>query len=626
MQSSSRRLARCALAFISAAALSACGGGHKPEAVADAAVVSAAWTVDVARSRSGLGMNLDRPAYWQSDWPFINELKRAGGWTTGCDPWSSPQCAGFTGDASANDTREEARLALDENGWPTRLPAADDRTVKYRKVSALLFQGDGGSHPAGRYVVLYDGDGTIAYGGEGRKLDAESKPGRDVVEVARSTGDGLTLSITRINEADHIRNIRVIGPGGVCGDAPAAWVDDASRCPSGRPYRSLEALSATQTFHPAYVADLRGFRALRFMKWSSANTSKLAAWAQRPKPGDAMWSGEDGVPYEAMFELARATGADPWVNVPPGVDDDFARQLARLARRSLAPGATLWFEYGNEPWNQAPPYSEAGVLFQQKAGEKWPGATLEPWRLRLNWYAYRSVQLCRIVKQEFGADAARVRCAANSQAANAEVSRTILACELASAELGKACGKELDALAVAPYFGWYLGDSQFAATVGAWALEPDGGLNTVFRELTGRDAAGQPAAPPLASASSWTTRDGALAEVKGWAVANKQVADAYGLPLVAYEAGQHLVTYRGGSTEAMFRAANRDPRMGAALQRLAADWKAAGGQLLLAFSYTQRSGTFGSWGMKEHQRDDAAPKWQAIRTLRDEACWWSECR
>jgi hypothetical protein len=627
MQSSSSvarvRVLRCTLFAVAAAVLCACGSGEAPDSRSAAAAGGASTAVDsastaasgtsvaaggtsvaaAAHARSGMGMNLDRPVYWQSDWPFIDEMKRAGAWTTSCDPWSSAQCTGFTGDASSYDTREESWLTFDENGWPTRLPAADDPTVKFRKVSVLLFQGDGGSHPAGRYVVLYDGNGTLAYGGEGNKLDAESRPGRDVVEIATPTGGGLTVSITGIDPSNHLRNIRVIGPGGVCSDAPAVWVDDASRCAPGAAWRSLEALSATQTFHPAYVADLTGFRALRFMKWSSPNTSQLASWARRPKPGDALWSGDDGVPYEAMFELARATGADPWINMPSRVDDDFAQQLARLAKSSLAPGATLWLEYGNEPWNQAPPYSDAGVLFQQMAAQKWPGANLEPWRQRLNWYAYRSVQLCRIVKQEFGADASRVRCVANGQAASAEVSRTILACELASGELGKACGRELDALAVAPYFGYYLGEDAYASTVDAWAAEPDGGLDSIFREINGH----------------------ALPEAKDWNVASKQAADEYGLPLVGYEGGQHLVTYSGGKAEALFLAANRDPRMGAALRTLAADWKDAGGQLFMAFSYTERPSPFGSWGMKEYQRDDAAPKWQAIKALRDGACWWSGC-
>jgi len=632
--SGAHRFFRVALGLLATAVVTACGGGGGSsdsssssdaiDAEGPVAVSSAPNYAPLSGVRSGVGINLDQPTYWQSDWPFINEFKRAGGWSTRCEGWSSPTCTGFTGEASANDTREQDKVAWDENGYAKRLPAAGDTTVKYRQLSALLFQGNGGSHPAGRYVVLYDGDGTIEYSGAGRRIDAESRPGRDVLEVTNTPGEGLALRITRIAEGNHLRNLRVIGPGGVCAAAPRAWVQDASRCAAGS-YRSLEELSATQTYHPAYVGDLSGFRTLRFMKWSSANTAPITSWSQRPQPGDALWSREEGIPYEAMFELAGVAGADPWVNVPPFVDDDFVRQLGRLAKRSLAPGATLYFEYGNEPWNQAPPYSLAGVMFEEKARAKWPGATMPMWQQRLNWYAYRSVQLCRIVKAEFGAEASRVNCVANSQAANTEVSQTILACDLAKGELGNSCGRHLDVLAVAPYFGYYVSEGQFAEKVEAWANDPDGGLGKIFQELTGRDAAGNQVVPPLYTAGGWTPKDGALAETRSWIVASKKVADSYGIPLVAYEAGQHLHTYRGGKMEAMFRAANRDPRMGAAMKQLAEDWKAAGGELFVPFSYTQLSERGGAWGMKEHQRDDAAPKWRAIKAVRDSGCWWSDC-
>ncbi|WP_280152130.1 hypothetical protein [Piscinibacter sp. XHJ-5] len=578
-----------------------------------------AHAADAPPSTSGIGINLDAPIYWQSDWPFIDEFKRASGWSTRCEA-SMPQCRDFAPGRSGANTGEQAQLELDANGWVKRLPAADDPRVKFRHVSALLFQGNGGSHAAGRYVVLYEGDGTLVYAGAGKKVAAESRPGRDVLDVTNKPGEGLSIRITRINEQEPLRNIRVIGPGGVCANAPEKYVPDASSCDSASAFRSLEQLYASQIFHPAYLADLRGFRALRFMKWSATEATGMVRWDQRPRPGDATWAGPSGVPYEAMFALAAATGADPWINVAPSIDDDFARELARLARRSLKAGSTLWFEYGNEPWNAAPPYSRAGTLYEQMARSKWPDATLEPWQLRLNAYALRAAQLCRIVKQEFGADARRVRCVANSQAANPQVSQVLLACELAKAELGRPCAREFDALAIAPYFGHYLGSNTYAASVDRWADDPASGLTALFSEITGRDT------PPLYTPGGRTPREGALEQAAGWIAASKKVADRHGVPMVAYEGGQHLTVPRGGKAEALFRAANHDPRMGAAMQRLIEAWKAAGGQLFVVFSYTQQPGRGGFWGMKEAQRDEEAPKWQAIMKMRDEPCWWSGCR
>jgi hypothetical protein len=587
-----------------------------------AAIVSFGAHAEQAPTRSGVGINLSPPRYWSSDWPFIDEFKRAGGWFTGCAA-SMPQCRDFPQGASARNTKEQDRLELDEHGWVKRLPAANDATVKFRSVHALLFQGNGGSHAAGRYVVLYDGRGVIEYSGAGKKVASASRPGRDVLDVTNKAGQGLTIAIRQVAEGDHLRNIRVIGPGGVCANAPLIHVRDQNACAAGT-FKSLEQLHTTQIFHPAFLADVRGFRALRFMDWGATNLSTLTSWDQRPQPADAMWTSTGGVPVEAMLQLSSAIGADPWISVGTRVDDDYLRQFARLARQSVKAPNVLYFEYGNEPWNSAPPFNRAGKYHEQMARERWPRATVSPLKQRLNWYAYRSAEACRIVKKEFAGDAGRVKCVVNSQAGNSVLAQMILECELAKADLGHACSREFDALAIGPYFGNYIGQVHRRQTLERWADEPDGGLDTLFREIAGRDAQGQPATAPLHKPGGRTSRAGAVERTKEWIVANKQVADKHGLPLIAYEGGQHLAA-RGPKMQKMFLAAQRDPRMGVALKRHFDDWQAAGGQLYMAYSYASRSGGGQYWGMKEHQLDDTSPKWQALKAFRDEPCWWPGC-
>jgi len=598
--------------------------------VASTAVASAAANDLVGRSsfgaasasRSGLGINLEQPRHWLSDWPFINEFKRGSGWFTVCDR-SMPQCRDFSGGASESNTREQARLELDADGWVKRLPAPDDSTVKFRSVSTILFQGNGGAHPAGHWVVHYDGEGQIEYAGAGTRVASASRPGRDVVAVTNTTPVGLIIRIKRIAAENHLRNIRVIPPGGICTDAPLTVVSDASACASHDAWRSMEQLEATQLFHPAFLADLRGFRVIRFMQWANTINSTLSTWAERPKPGDAFWSSDRGVPLEVMLALASAVNADPWLNVAPYVDDDHVRRLARLAKASVRAPRLLYFEYGNEPWNGAPPYNVAGEWYERQARQKWPDAAATPVQLRMNWYAYRAVQLCRIAKAEFGADAKRVRCVANGQASSAFVSDTMLECALAAEELGGRCSRDFDALGIAPYFGYYIGLPTHAAVTQRWPDEPDGGLATLFRELTGRDAAGREVAPPLQSAGSGAPR-GAIEVARGYMVENKKIADKHGLPLIAYEGGQHLQTHPGRVAD-LFAAANRDPRMALALARHFDGWQAAGGELYVPYTYVKRAGASGSWGLKEYQRDEDAPKWQAVRARRDQPCWWKGC-
>jgi hypothetical protein len=613
-----RLIIAAALAALSSAAANDIVGRAPLEPAASASASASA-------SVSGLGINLEQPRYWLSDSPFINEFKRAGGWFTSCDS-AMPQCRDFVDGANESNTAEQSKLELDADGWVKRLPAADEASVKFRSVSALLFQGNGGAHAPGRYVVRYDGEGQIEYAGAGKRVASASRPGRDVVEVGNATNAGLTIRLKRIAPGDHLRNIRVIPPGGVCMEAPQRLVADPSACRSTAAYRSLEVLESVQVFHPTFLADLRGFRAIRFMQWTNVIHSTLARWDDRPRPNDAFWSSDRGVPYELMLALAARLGSDPWLNVTPYVDDDHVRRLARLARERVAAPRLLYFEYGNEPWNGAMPFGIAGAWYEQQARKKWPSnaTNASAIQLRMNWYAYRAVQLCRIVKSEFGADAKRVRCVANGQASNAAVSNWMLDCELARAELGGRCSRDFDTLSIAPYFGFHVGLPDYGAQTDRWPDQADGGLATLFQELTGQDGTGRSADAPLYSPGDKMSPGGALSLARGYMLQNKKIADKHGLVLSAYEGGQHLVSDRP-RLAALFAAANRDPRMGRALTRHLDDWRTVGGQLYMPYTHVKRSGRSGSWGLKEHQHDDESVKWQAVSAARDQPCWWSGC-
>src|SRR6185295_4594985 len=107
----------------------------------------------------------------------------------------------------------------------------------------------------------------------------------------------------------------------------------------------------------------RGFRVLRFMDWGQTNSSPVQQWAERPHLDAAHWSTEGGVPLEAMLDLSRVVGADPWLNLPMRASDDYVRGFAKLLHEKLPPGRVAIVEYANEPWNQAFPV--AGWMRQQ---------------------------------------------------------------------------------------------------------------------------------------------------------------------------------------------------------------------------------------------------------------------
>src|SRR6185437_5446351 len=126
---------------------------------------------------------------------------------------------------------------------------------------------------------------------------------------------------------DYIRNIRVV-------------------------YAPEEALlDAGALFRPDFISSLANFHVLRFMDWLNTNDSTLTSWDQRAQVTDGGWGGTDGVPLEVTIDLANAVGADPWVNVPAGADDNYITQMATLVHNMLGPDQKVYVEYSNEVWN-----------------------------------------------------------------------------------------------------------------------------------------------------------------------------------------------------------------------------------------------------------------------------------
>ncbi len=566
--------------------------------------------------RSSVALNLAPVNYYSQELPTIDVMKRAGAWLTQC----SSTCGTMTGGASGWDTLEEAALDLDANGWIKSLPASSDTTHKYRTVATALSAN--GALPLGRYIVRYDGSGTITYSGFTKS--SSSTAGRDVIDLT-TTGNAW-MTITATNPSNYIRNIRIYLPGGACANDYTVYADSAAACNATTgAFVPFESFPAGQIWHPQFLQDIKGFRALRFMDWNLTNSTSVTSWAGRTPPGARTWSGASGVPIEAMLDLANMVGADAWLNVPPYADDNYAAQIGALAATHLTNGVSkVDMEYGNETWNYAFPASN-WILAQAKA--KWPqsiAAGVSAYTLQSSWYGERLAQVCRAAKSNSTA----VRCVLNGMAANSWSVNQSLSCPYASAELGHACAKDIDVVSIAPYFGYYISAAKLRSVVATWYADPDGGLSKLFSEITGTDANGVSITAPLAAAGSGAPA-GALAAAKAWMTANKAVADSYGLPLWAYEGGQHLVLPSGDTDktlQALLVAANRDARMGAAYDRMIADWKSVGGQTFTYFNHVGKPGVSGMWGLKETMSDSANAKWaSALRMRNDKSCNWSGC-
>ena len=107
---------------------------------------------------SPLGTNLIELTYYAGDQPFLNIFKTGGGWA---------------GNVTSGARYEQSQnvFQLDVNGYPTSMNGIGIAAGQtFTEIDALVLRSlgvDGGNtapfYRAGRYVVLYDGQGTLTY-------------------------------------------------------------------------------------------------------------------------------------------------------------------------------------------------------------------------------------------------------------------------------------------------------------------------------------------------------------------------------------------------------------------------------------------------------------------------------
>ena len=517
-----------------------------------------------------LGTNLDAVTDYSPQVPFTNLFLSSREWFTQCQAGVDPGCT----PAKAWDTGEAALVDVDGDGWVRALPAPEAAPLF---TSVATFWDLPAEFPSGRYVVLYDGLGVIEYGIGATKIPELSARGRDVVAVDVSKG-GILLKITETNtlgDGDYIRSIRFVA-------------------------EADEQRLLTNRFSSAFIERLQPYQALRFMDWMRTNDSVVSTWAGRSQPNDARFSTPQGVPVEIMVELSNKTEKAPWFTMPHQASDDYVRNFATVVRDSLLSTLPVYVEYSNEVWNSG--FSQ-GDWVEARGVAEWPASLESRFTKRMNWHGKRSAEVCEIWKSVFAASPQQVTCVLASQAANSWTGQEALSCPLWKEA---PCFRHgIGALAIAPYIGDYLGQEENATHVAGWGASASG-LAKLFAELqSGGELSGGPAG-------------GAMAQSFGWIEANKAVADAFGVTLLSYEGGQHLVGVGSASQNttltSLFTQANRDERMGTVYAAYLQGWESRGGGLFMHFTDIGSYSRYGSWGALERIGQTSSAKYGALWT------------
>ena len=486
---------------------------------------------------------------------------------------------------------EEARpwltkgnIIYDKNGWPTNLNGGQVGARFINKLPA-------GTIPDGNYIVLYDGVGTLQYGNDAKLVS--KTPGREIISIKAGADKELraTLLITKTDNRNPLRNIRVLMPGGICSNNPYKRVHSKASC-RGSQYLSFEKHSKKIIFNPDYLNYMKDFKVLRFMNMAGITRNPIKEWSKRPLMTKSTWGGKPtvrGAPLEIMVALANKNNSDAWFSLPHAANDHYFRKFAQYVRDNLKPGLKVYVEYTNEAWNtifdQAHYMKDMGMKLgldqdRDKAGYK--------------YYSFRSVQLFNIFEQEFRGTQRLVR-VMGGWTGYTRLTEMLLGYRDAY--------KKTDAFAIGPYF--------YGSTK---ELKKVRSVNDIFKMLYDKKL-------PFS-----------IPGVEKLIAKHAKLAKDYGVSLIAYEGGQHLVDWKNRDiTKAptkYYIAANRDWRMAKAYKDFLDGWKRAGGETFISFSAPRTYQWFGSWGTREYltQPDRQAPKHRALLSfIKNNRCWWRNC-
>ncbi len=552
----------------------------QPQPTLSSPVPSKTTTVTAARTTNtlqrSLGIGLNGLADYSTQIPFLDAFKTARPWLTQCVD-SDPGCNGQW------DTNEQDKLDLDENGWVKSLPEPG-KGATFTRLGTLLYREIPGTFPTGRYVVLYEGEGTITYAMEAQKIEAESKPGRDVINVAGG-GGGIHLQITKTDPkktGNYIRNIRVVP-------------------------EKYEKTFATQIFNPVWLEKVKDFQALRFMDWMDTNNSQQKNWEDRPKVADYSWSPK-GAPVEIMVALANRLKVDPWFNIPHMATDDYIKNFAQYVKDNLDPKLKAYVEYSNEVWNwqfqQAQYANEQGkTKWGQDVGDAW-----------MQFNGMKAAQICDIWKKQVFKEASnRVFCVIGTHTAWKGLEEPLLNAPKWVAEGNEPPYKHgIDGIAITGYFSGDLGNPKNTDKVLSWRKDPDGGFAKAFQQLKEGSLLGKEDTLPQT--------------IENFKYFSK-VAKDKGLQMVVYEGGSHIVGREGAEnndqlTEFLI-ALNKRPEMYDIYTMLLNGWKQNGGTLFNHFVDVGMPSKWGSWGALESLNANGSPRYNAlIDFMKKNPQWW----
>ncbi|MFS0773755.1 hypothetical protein [Sphingomonas sp. 1P08PE] len=308
-----------------------------------------------------------------------------------------------------------------------------------------------------------------------------------------------------------------------------------------------------QVFSAEFRESIKPFSVLRNLDISPANGNPRAdqiVWNTRTRPESIDQLRNGHVSYELFVDLNNSNKSSPWFTLPYNASSAYLRSFAQMVHDRLDPSLPVYVELSNEVWN-----SQFGANADARREGMAAKLNDNEWIAGHLAYAAKFKAAMAVIADVFKdrpGQLVRVYGAWSPSPWHTE---------LAFNE-GKIAGS-VDAVAIAPYFG-----------------------HDLPRELAGVTDRTQRIA----------ALNRAVDKSLGEMAAQKAITNKYGVRLITYEAGQHIV---GGDNNLMADL-NRDPAMYDAYKRYIGAWRDTVGDLMTMYNTTGSISQYGAWGMREY--------------------------
>ena len=287
--------------------------------------------------------------------PYVNQFKMS-------EPWR----ASNTGGGNTEYAALVSAGTITQEGQINAVPAGLDN-ITTRLLEFLM--PDMGCGP--RWTLMWDGEGSAYIQGGQNVVES---PGRIDFDFTANGQNFINLLVTGVTTGP-LRNFRLINE------------------------FDMADYEAGLTFRPAYVDEVRNYRALRMDNWVNIVENQTTDWSSRCTPAYETYRA-GFAPLEHCVDICNLVGADLWFCHPYQVTDDYVTQAAALVRDRLDDNRLCYVEYAQKCWDFATPQAhycrEQGDLLFGVGGPQEGENYME-------WYGVRSAQVARIWRTAWGA-------------------------------------------------------------------------------------------------------------------------------------------------------------------------------------------------------------------------------